>query len=69
MAEEIIVIEVDALPEDPQSGVWYLYENAYYYWDYVEDEFVPDPDRTSPPPGGGGTAEVPPPKPTQHPPR
>lgn len=69
MAHEIVVIEVDELPEVPESGVWYLYQNAYYYWDCVEDEFIPDPDRTSPPPGGGGTAEVPPTRPTQHPPR
>jgi len=64
---DIIVEEVDSLPSNPQSGVWYYWQYNYYYWDSVDGQF--NPDTTDGKPGGGGTAEVPPPRPTQHPPR
>lgn len=32
---DIIVEEVDSLPSNPQSGVWYYWDYNYYYWDSV----------------------------------
>lgn len=65
--EEVIIIDVNELPSDPEEGVWYHYNYNYYYWDSELEEFAPD--RTDGKPGGGGTAENPAPVPTQRPDR
>lgn len=64
---DIIIIPVDTLPDNGQSGVWYYYNYNYYYWDSVDEQY--NPDTSDGKPAGGGTPDNPPPVPTQHPPR